>query len=170
MIEIQDAVPRLGPLEQHRTGPVPEEHRRGAVERIDDGAHEVGPDDYDSLVRTGGHQLRPNRQRVEKAGAGGGQIEPPGTRESELVLDQTGGGREEHVGRDGGDDKRVDIVRVPARACAINRRTASAPIMEVVSPGAPIRRSRIPVRVTIHSSEVSSRLASSALVMTRSGT
>ena len=58
----------------------------------------------------------------------------------------------------------------PSWRSAMSRRTASAPIVEVVSPGAPIRRSRIPVRVMIHSSEVSRLCASSALLSTRSGT
>ena len=53
---------------------------------------------------------------------------------------------------------------------AMRRRTASAPMLAVVSPGAPARRSRMPVRVTIHSSEVSRRWERSALVTMRSGT
>src|SRR5215203_2799320 len=43
-------------------------------------------------------------------------------------------------------------------------------MIEVVSPGAPMRRSRIPVRVTIQSSEVASCCDNSALVRMRSGT
>ncbi len=58
----------------------------------------------------------------------------------------------------------------PSPRCAMSRRTASAPMVEVVSPSAPILRSRIPVRLTIQSSDVSSRAASSALVTRRSGT
>src|SRR4029077_219259 len=53
---------------------------------------------------------------------------------------------------------------------AMSRRTASVAIVEVVSPGPPTRRSLMPVRVTIQSSEVSSRVARSALVTRRSGT
>ncbi len=58
----------------------------------------------------------------------------------------------------------------PSCFAAISRRTASAPMLAVLSPGAARRRSRMPVRVTIQSSEVSRVRASSALVTTRSGT
>ena len=52
----------------------------------------------------------------------------------------------------------------------MSRRTAAEPIVDVVSPGPPMRRWRMPVRLVIHSSEVSSLVASSAFVTVRSGT
>ena len=55
-------------------------------------------------------------------------------------------------------------------AAAIARRAASSAMSEVVSAGPAIRRSRMPVRVVIHSSEVSTMRSRSALVITRSGT
>ena len=54
-------------------------------------------------------------------------------------------------------------------ATAIARSAATAPIEAVVSSGPATRRSRIPVRVTIHSSDVSTICSRSALVRTRSG-
>ena len=48
-------------------------------------------------------------------------------------------------------------------------RADAVPMCEVSSPSAAIRRSRIPVRVRIHSSLVSTICSRSALVITRSG-
>ena len=55
-------------------------------------------------------------------------------------------------------------------AAVIARRAASNAMSEVVSLAAAIRRSRIPVRLVIQSSEVSTIRSRSALVITRSGT
>jgi hypothetical protein len=52
----------------------------------------------------------------------------------------------------------------------IARRAASKAMSEVVSEAPAIRRSRMPVRLVIHSSEVSTIRSRSALVITRSGT
>ena len=54
-------------------------------------------------------------------------------------------------------------------ATAMARLPAIADSVAVVSCGAAMRRSRMPVRVTIHSSDVSTTRSSSALVRTRSG-
>ena len=50
------------------------------------------------------------------------------------------------------------------------RVAAMAPSVAVVSWGAATRRSRMPVRVRIHSSDVSTMRSRSALLSTRSGT
>ncbi len=50
------------------------------------------------------------------------------------------------------------------------RLAAMAPSVEVVSWGAATRRSRMPVRDRIHSSEVSTMRSRSVLLSTRSGT
>jgi hypothetical protein len=55
-------------------------------------------------------------------------------------------------------------------ASAIARRAASRARSEVASAGPAMRRSRMPVRVVIHSSEVSTMRSRSALVITRAGT
>jgi hypothetical protein len=54
-------------------------------------------------------------------------------------------------------------------ACANAARAAAMPRSEVISPSAAIWRSRMPVRCTIHSSEVSTVRARSALVTVRCG-
>ena len=61
-----------------------------------------------------------------------------------------------------------DVASTPAIASA--RRAAGIARSEIASPSAAIRRSRIPVRSRIHSSEVSTSRDSSSFVSTRSGT
>jgi hypothetical protein len=61
----------------------------------------------------------------------------------------------------------ISATETPASVKA--RSAAFTPMSEAASPGAAMRRSRIPLRVTIHSSEVSTRWAISALVRMRSG-
>ncbi len=51
-------------------------------------------------------------------------------------------------------------------ATAMARRPATAAMLAVVSPGPAMRRSQIPVRLTIHSSAVSTIFSRSALVRT----
>ena len=62
--------------------------------------------------------LAPTLEGVEEAGAGGGEIEAPGAGGAELVLHEAGGGGEEHVGGDGGDDDGVEFAGVDAAALA----------------------------------------------------
>ena len=57
-----------------------------------------------------------------------------------------------------------------SRARSSATRAARVDIDEVVSPSDAMRRSRMPVRVAIHSSDVSTMRSSSALVITREGT
>src|SRR5207247_443464 len=61
----------------------------------------------------------------------------------------------------------ISSSRTPA--CSIARRDASAPMSDVHIVSEAIRRSRIPERVTIHSSVVSTIFSKSALVRIRSG-
>ena len=62
---------RFGRFQQHRAGSVPEQDRGGAVQWIDDRAHEVRAHDYDPLMHTAGNHLRTGRECVEEAGARG---------------------------------------------------------------------------------------------------
>src|SRR2546425_7587475 len=62
----------------------------------------------------------------------------------------------------------ISSSRTPA--CSIARRAASVPMSDVHIQSGAMRRSLIPVRVTIHSSVVSTIFSRSALVSTRSGT
>ena len=100
----------LGALDDDRAGAVAEEDAGGAVGPVGDGAHLLGADDQDAARGAGKDVLAGDVQRVEKAGAGGGQVEAGGVREAELVLHEAGGGGKRRVGRDGGQDEQVDLV------------------------------------------------------------
>ncbi len=90
---------------------VAEDDAGGAVLVIDDAAHHVRADDEDPIVGAGLDELRADGERVEKPAAGGGEIEAPGPRRAELVLDQAGGRGKHHVRGDGPDDDEIDVVR-----------------------------------------------------------
>ncbi|MEJ7695755.1 MAG: hypothetical protein WKF78_03815 [Candidatus Limnocylindrales bacterium] len=78
-----------------------------------------------------------------------------GARVADRLLDE--GRRRGHpvVGRERGQQDEVDLVGRRSRRCAIARMDATAAIEAVVSCAAATRRSRMPVRDTIHSSDVS---------------
>ena len=59
-------------------------------------------------------QLRAHLKGINETGAGGGEVESPGALRAELVLHQAGGGGEEHVRRDGGDDDGLDFAGLDA--------------------------------------------------------
>ena len=109
-------------------------------------------------------------ERVHEAGAAGREVVRGRIGAAELVGEQRGRRRKVHVGRDGRDDDQVDVLgreRRPARAPAARRARARS---DIASPSAAMRRSLIPVRAVIHSSDVSTIFASSSFVTTRSGT
>ena len=101
-------------FEQDRARAVAEDDAGGAVGVVDDGAHDVGADDEDFFVRAGFDELGADLEGVGEAGAGGGEVETPGAFGAELVLHEAGGGGEEHVRRDGGDDDGFDFGGVDA--------------------------------------------------------
>ena len=76
------------------------------------------------------------------------------------------GGRHRLVGRRGGQDEEVDVGRRRRPPCPARPAPDSTASADVVPP---TRRSRMPVRSTIHSSVVSSMASRSALVTTLSG-
>src|SRR5271170_3286349 len=86
----------------------------GAVGVIEDGSHHVTADDQNFFVGSTGDELRADGEGVEKAGAGGGEIEAPGVFRTDAILNEAGGGGEQHVGSDGGDDDEADFIGVDA--------------------------------------------------------
>ena len=55
--------------------------------------------------------MRAGLQRVEKRGAGGGEIESPDAASAEFVLHETGGRGKKHVGRNGRDQDGFEVGR-----------------------------------------------------------
>ena len=106
------------------------------------------------------------RQRIDEAGADRLQVEGGAVGDAERRLHRDGARRKGVVGRRGGEHDQVDRLRIDdARARAPRARRAQ-PRSEVSSPAAAMWRSWMPVRCTIHSSEVSTLRARSALVRT----
>ena len=101
-------------LDEDTARSVAEEDAGGAVGVVNDGGHGVGANDEDFGVRAGFDELGSHLQGVDEAGTGGGEVESPGAFCAELVLDETGGGGEHHIGRNGGDDDGLDFFRADA--------------------------------------------------------
>jgi hypothetical protein len=106
---------------------------------------------------------------VEEARAGGGEVVRAGATGTRAVPgcrtpSRGAAGREWRSRRGSGRHPRVVS---PASSSAA--RAAAAPMSAAPTSAAATRRSRIPVRVRIHSSDVSTIASSSALVRTRSG-
>src|SRR5271156_431630 len=113
--EIEDAFGVRGcGFDEYGAGTVAEEDAGGAVGVIEDGSHHVTADDQNFFVGSTGDELRADGEGVEKAGAGGGEIEAPGIFRTDAILDEAGGGGEQHVGSDGGDDDEADFIGVDA--------------------------------------------------------
>ena len=91
------------------------------------------------------------RQRIGKPGAGRAEIESPGPRRADLVLQQARRAREHHVGRRRADDDEAEIVGGDARPARCACSAASFARSDVATPGSTMCRSLMPVRCRIHS-------------------
>ena len=85
--------------------------------------------------------------------------------DAEIGLHRDGGRRKGVVRRRGGEHDEIDRLRIKMRMRERGARGVRGHVRGD-SPGAAMRRSWMPVRCTIHSSDVSTLLASSALVRT----
>ncbi len=112
--EVEDAGAVLARLEDHRPRGVAEEDAGRAVLEVEDRRHHVRADHHHLRVPAGLDELRPHGEGVDEAGAGGRDVEAPGLLRPDPVLDEAGGGREEHVRGGGGDDDEVELVRPDA--------------------------------------------------------
>ena len=100
----------FGRFDQDRTGAIAENDAGRAVGIVDDRRHGVRTDDQNLGVDPGLDQLGSHLKRVKKTGASCGKVEAPRTVGAELVLNQAGGGGEQHVGSYGGDDHHLHLV------------------------------------------------------------
>ncbi len=108
VLEIDEAALVAG-FDQHGARAVAKNDAGGSVLVIDDAGHGVGADHQHLFMGSALHQVGGGGQSINESGAGGYQIESPGSLGANLVLDQAGGGREEHVGRDGADEDGVKV-------------------------------------------------------------
>src|SRR5439155_10391100 len=97
-------------LQNGRARAVAEEHAGVAVLPVDDGGESFGADDQHRFVGAGHDELLADFQSVDETGASGFDVESGGVSGAELLLHQAGGGGEEHVRSDGGDDNQLDLV------------------------------------------------------------
>ena len=98
--------------EHDGAGRVAEEHTRVAIGPVDDLRKGLDPD-HEHGVRRSGRDLRaPKRERIEKPGAGGGDIEPVRPGGAEAVLHETRGRGKRAVSRHGPDDDLIELFRL----------------------------------------------------------
>jgi hypothetical protein len=106
----------LGRSEHDRTGAVAEQHAGRAIGVVENARHHVGTDDERVFDRTGGDELATDGERIGEGRTRGADVEAPGVRGADLVLQQARRAREEHVGRDRADDDELDVARRQAGA------------------------------------------------------
>src|ERR1700746_2913255 len=88
--EIDDALGvRLCGLDENCARAVTKQDTGGAILEIEDRGHYVAPDHENFFGRAGSHELRAYGQRIDETRARRREIEPPGFRSAEAILDQT---------------------------------------------------------------------------------
>ena len=104
------ALAGFGAAQDGGSGTIAEEHAGRAILPIGDGGEFFRADDEGVLESAVGDQALGDFHRIEKPGAGGGNIERHGVGRAELLLDMAGGRRSRRVRRDGGDDDQFDFL------------------------------------------------------------
>ena len=122
-----------------------------------------------ALERAGAQQAVGGGERIDEARAHRLQVERRAMMDAEPGLHGHRGRGKGLVGRRGRQHDQVDRLRIDLGVRERGARGMQAQVARSVSPGAAMRRSWMPVRCTIHSSDVSTVCASSVLVRTRLG-
>ena len=112
---------RLRRRQHDRAGAVAEEYARRAIGVVDDARHDVGADHERVVVRAARDHLHAGRQRVGEARAGGAEVEAPGRRRADLVLQHARGAGEDRVRRRRADDDEADVGRARRRPASWRR-------------------------------------------------
>ena len=97
-------------LQNCRARTVAEQHAGVAICPIDDGRKFFRADDQHRFVGARHDELLADFQRVNESRASRFDVECGGALGADLVLNQTGRGRERHVGRDGGHDDQINLL------------------------------------------------------------
>ena len=181
--EAADAELELAARDDHGAGAVAEEHGRRAIVMVDDAAERLGAAHEHDRRAAGLDERGGLVEAVEEAGAGRVEVDRRGALGADDARDLGRQARRHAVGREGRDDDVVDLgagapgVVEGQQAGArrqVGQRLVALEVTALADAGAAhdplvVRRSRMPVRRTIHSSLVSRRCSRSALVMTCSG-
>src|ERR1700680_4790107 len=133
-------------VEHDGAGTIAEQHAGSPVVPVEDPRKRLGADHQPALERAGAEKIISGGEREHKSRANRLQVE----------------GRSMMDGEGASTIRSIDCASIPASARAA--RAAWTAKCEVNSPSAAMWRCLIPVRCTIHSSEVSIRTARLALV------
>ncbi len=111
------ALAGLGALgfEHNRARPVAEQHTGGAVVPVEDAREGLGADDQRPLVLSGFEETIGGGQRIDKARAHRLHVEGRALGRAQRSLDRHSGCRKGLVGRRGGQDDEIDVLRVDLR-------------------------------------------------------
>ena len=168
-LEPEDPGRRAVAPEHDRPRAVTEEDARRAVAPVEEPREDLGADHEHGLGQAGCELAVGLRERVDEPGARRRQVVPGHAPGPDALADQRRGRREVVVGAGrGGRRSGRDPTRRSRRSRA-RARPHSAPRPADDSPSPAIRRWRMPVRLAIHSSDVSTIVAISSFVITRSG-
>ena len=145
-------------FEHDRAGAVAEQDAGRPVLPVEDAAERLRADHQRMIGHAALEHIVGDAERVEEAGADRGDVEGDAVVDAERGLDQGRAGRKGLVGRRGGEHDQADLARR-------RRRPRRAPCAPPRSPASPWSRRRrrcggpaMPVRSTIHSWVVSTRL------------
>src|SRR5271168_671091 len=167
--EVQDALFGVsGRLQQRRARPVSKQYAGGSVLIIQNGRHHVAADRQHLPVRTCSHKLRPHRQRVHKPAARRRQVKPhaPFAPSRSCTRHAVAGNIMSGV------TLATTIISISSGSVPVWASTlfaASVARCDAATPVSATCSSRIPVRVRIHSSLVSTSFSRSRFVITRGG-
>lgn len=151
-------------LEHHRAGTVGEEHGGGPVVGVGEARHAVGADEQDPTCRRGIDRPVRHHQRIDELEHAALMLKAPPDKPSAWCTAAEVAGTARSGVQVARTRRSTSVGDRAARSRA--RRPASVASDDTVPP---MRRSRIPERVAIHSSVVSRRASRSALVTTVSG-
>ena len=101
-------------LQNGRARAVAEEHTGVAIFPIDDGGKLLRTNHQHRVVGVRIDELLADLNPVDETRASGLEIECGGAVRANLLLDETGRRGERHIGRDGGDDDEIDLLRLHA--------------------------------------------------------
>jgi hypothetical protein len=161
----QQAFLAVGGLEHHGGGAVAEQHRDVAVVQSMNGEMISAPMTSAFLTTPVRISRGGRRQRIQEAGAGGVDVHGRAAVGADAPLDARGDVRHLVVVAGGAEHDEFDVLALhPAQA-----RARARPRSRSRQGTCETRRSRMPVRVRIHSSLVSRKVARSALLRTAGG-
>ena len=163
------AIGQFDALEHGSAGTVAEQHAGGAVGPVEDAGIGLGADDQRAAGKAVLDEAVGGGNGEDEAGAHRLDVEGGAVMHAELVLHDGGCRRIGEIGRRRRHDDEVDVGDAEAGVLRAPPSPRLPPDRRCTSPSAARWRWRMPVSWMIHSSEVSTRVDISALVIIRCG-